>query len=62
MASYSRPIVAMAKEAVLQADQLSLFDGIRLERTLYYSTFTTADFAEGIAAFLQKRTPTWKNA
>ncbi|GJJ13342.1 hypothetical protein Clacol_007594 [Clathrus columnatus] len=62
MASYSRPIVAMAKEAVLQADQLSLSDGIRLERSLYYSTFTTADFTEGTTAFLQKRTPSWKNA
>lgn len=52
----------MAKEAVLQADQLALSDGIRLERALYYSTFTTADFAEGTTAFVQKRTPLWKNA
>jgi enoyl-CoA hydratase/carnithine racemase len=62
MASYSTPIVAMAKEAVLQADQLSLADGIRFERKLYYSTFATADFVEGTNAFLEKRTAVWKNA
>jgi len=61
MASYSAPIAAMAKEAALQADQLSLADGIRFERYLYYSTFATSDFSEGMQAFLQKRSPVWKN-
>jgi len=61
MASFSLPILAMAKEAALQADQLPLSDGLRYERSLYYSTFATADFAEGMQAFLQKRPPVWKN-
>jgi enoyl-CoA hydratase/carnithine racemase len=55
MVCYSGPIVAMAREATLQADQLSLTDGIRYEQSLYYSTFTTRDFSEGIQVF--KRDP-----
>ncbi|KAF8588961.1 ClpP/crotonase [Ramaria rubella] len=61
MASYSAPIIAMAKEAILQADELSLADGIRFERRLYHSTFATADFVEGTKAFIEKRAPVWKN-
>ncbi|KIJ53440.1 hypothetical protein M422DRAFT_154763 [Sphaerobolus stellatus SS14] len=62
MANFSMPILALAKEAALQADQLPLSDGLRYERSLYYATFATEDFREGMEAFLQKRTAVWKNA
>jgi enoyl-CoA hydratase len=41
IASYSRPIVAIAKEAVNQANELTLSQGLNYERRLFYSTFST---------------------
>jgi enoyl-CoA hydratase/carnithine racemase len=54
----SAPIaLAYAKEAVLQSDQLSLPDGLRLEADLAALLQSTHDRAEGIAAFLERRQP-----
>ncbi|KDQ16570.1 hypothetical protein BOTBODRAFT_30897 [Botryobasidium botryosum FD-172 SS1] len=41
IAGYSSPVVMMAKEAINQAEELPLQEGIRAERQLYFSTFTT---------------------
>ncbi|HUI25753.1 MAG TPA: enoyl-CoA hydratase/isomerase family protein [Candidatus Kryptonia bacterium] len=46
-----------AKEAVLQSLDLTLDQGIRLEQDLYVLLQTTADRAEGVRAFLEKRRP-----
>jgi enoyl-CoA hydratase/carnithine racemase len=48
-----------AKETVLAAGELRLDDGLRLEADLAALLQTTADRAEGLAAFLQKRPPTF---
>ena len=40
----------------------TLDQGIRLEQDLYVLLQTTADRGEGIAAFLEKRPPQWRNA
>jgi enoyl-CoA hydratase len=45
------------KEAVQKAMDLTLEQGIRLEEDLYALLQTTDDRAEGVRAFLEKRTP-----
>ncbi|KAH7885047.1 ClpP/crotonase-like domain-containing protein [Phlebopus sp. FC_14] len=59
IASYSAPVVAMAKEAVNEAEELGLKSGLHFESRLYHSTFGMADHAEGFDAFLTKRQPQW---
>ncbi|KAJ3110038.1 putative enoyl-CoA hydratase, mitochondrial [Phlyctochytrium bullatum] len=61
IASYSLPIVLMAKEAVNKSFELSLSEGLHLERRLFHSTFATADQKEGMSAFAEKRAPNFKN-
>ena len=55
IAAKSRPIVAIAKEAVNVAYETTLAEGVRFERRAFYATFATADRAEGMAAFAEKR-------
>jgi enoyl-CoA hydratase len=57
IASKSRPIVQMAKDAVNAAYETTLAEGIRVERRLFYATFATEDRREGMAAFAEKRSP-----
>lgn len=61
IASMSRPLVYMAKEAVNTAFETTLAQGIHLERRLFQSTFATEDQKEGMAAFGEKRSPAFKN-
>ena len=57
-----RPPIALklAKDAVLRADESFLSDGLEYERRLFYSLFATEDQKEGMKAFLEKRTPSFK--
>ena len=57
-----RPPIALrlAKEAVLQAHETTLSQGLEYERKLYCMLFATEDQKEGMAAFLEKRKPTFK--
>lgn len=61
IAAKSRPIAAMVKEAVNKAYETSLAEGIRFERRLFHATFATEDQKEGMAAFVEKRQPSFKN-
>jgi enoyl-CoA hydratase len=61
MAELSRPVVMMAKEAVNRAFETTLSEGVRFERRLFHSTFATEDQKEGMAAFVEKRKPSYKN-
>jgi enoyl-CoA hydratase len=61
IASLSRPSVLMAKEAVNRAYETPLAEGIRTERRLFHSLFATEDAREGMAAFLDKRPPRFRN-
>ena len=53
--------ILMVKEAVNASQELSLQEGLRLERRLFHSLFATADQKEGMSAFLEKRTPHFTN-
>jgi enoyl-CoA hydratase len=61
IASYSQPIVMMAKETVNRAQEMSQEEGIRFERRLFLSMFATEDQKEGMAAFIEKRKPGFRN-
>ncbi len=61
IASMSRPIAMLAKEAVNRAFELTLSEGIRFERRMFHATFATLDQKEGMNAFAEKRKPTWQN-
>jgi len=58
----SAPAVAMAKEAVNAAFELPLREGVRLERRLFLSLFGTEDQQEGMAAFNEKRKPSFRRS
>jgi enoyl-CoA hydratase len=61
VATLSRPSVMMAKESVNRAYETSLNEGVRFERRLFHSLFATEDQKEGMAAFVEKRKPAFKN-
>jgi enoyl-CoA hydratase len=61
IARMSRPIAMMVKEAVNRAYETTLAEGVRFERRLFQATFATEDRAEGMAAFIEKRPPAFKN-
>jgi enoyl-CoA hydratase len=61
IAALSLPIVMMAKESVNRAFETTLNEGVRYERRLFHSTFATEDQKEGMAAFVEKRKPQFKN-
>src|SRR5665213_4325180 len=61
IAAFSRPSVLAAKEAVNRAYETTLAEGVRFERRLFHAMFATADQKEGMAAFVEKRKPAFKN-
>lgn len=61
IADKSQPVAAMTKEAVNRVYETTLSEGIRFERRVFHSLFATEDQAEGMAAFIDKREPNFKN-
>ncbi len=57
----SQPVVMIAKECVNRAYESTLAEGVRFERRMFHSTFSTEDKAEGMAAFVEKRTAQFKH-
>lgn len=61
IAGFSRPIAMLTKEAVNRAYETTLSEGVRFERRVFHSVFALEDQKEGMAAFLEKRKPAFKN-
>ncbi len=61
IAALSRPAVLMAKEAINQAYETTLSEGVRFERRLFHATFATDDQKEGMSAFIDKRPAQFRN-
>ena len=51
--------VRAAKQAILAAAEVPLAEGLRRERDAFFALFATRDQREGMAAFVEKRPPTW---
>ncbi|HEY4803639.1 MAG TPA: enoyl-CoA hydratase [Paraburkholderia sp.] len=58
---FSLPAVMMAKESVNRAYETTLAEGVHFERRMFHSLFATEDQKEGMAAFVEKRKPAFKN-
>ncbi|MEM9988071.1 MAG: enoyl-CoA hydratase [Pseudomonadota bacterium] len=61
ISTFSTPVTMMVKEAVNQAYETHLAQGILFERRAFHSVFATEDQKEGMAAFIEKRQPDFKN-
>ncbi len=61
IAELSQPMVMMAKESVNRAYETTLAEGMHFERRLFHATFGTEDQKEGMAAFAEKRKPSFKD-
>lgn len=61
IADFSLPAVMMAKESVNRAFETTLAEGIYFERRMFHSLFATEDQKEGMAAFIEKRSPQFTN-
>ncbi len=58
----ARPPVAVraAKDAILRSFDTTIEAGLAYERHLFFLLFASEDKSEGMDAFLNKRTPSWK--
>ncbi|WP_439273071.1 enoyl-CoA hydratase [Pseudochrobactrum sp. HB0163] len=61
IASFSRLSVFMAKESVNCAFETVLQEGLKYERRSFHALFATEDQKEGMAAFVEKRSPSFSN-
>lgn len=61
IAEHSVPVVAKSKEAINAAFEGSLSEGLAVEKREFWSCFALEDQKEGMAAFVQKRKPEFKD-
>ena len=61
IAEFSLPSVMMAKESINRAYEAPLAEGILFERRAFHALFATEDRKEGMAAFIEKRKPSFKH-
>ena len=61
IAGFSLPVVMMIKESVNRAYESSLQEGLLFERRTFHSAFALADQKEGMAAFVEKRKPAFRD-
>ncbi|MCT8972102.1 enoyl-CoA hydratase [Microbaculum marinisediminis] len=61
IADMSLPAVMMIKESVDRAYETTMSEGVRFERRVFHSLFATEDQSEGMQAFIDKRSPNFRN-
>lgn len=61
IAGQSQPVAMILKEVIEAGFEMSLREGIRFERRMFQSLFTTEDQTEGMTAFIEKRKPHFKH-
>jgi enoyl-CoA hydratase len=61
MTGYGLPALALARDAVTRALDVSLEDGLKREADLNTLAFQTDDATEGMTAFIEKRKPVFKD-
>ena len=61
IASHSKIVVQMCKQATNAAYETTLTEGLATEKRLFHATFATQDRKEGMTAFVEKRKPEWKD-
>lgn len=61
IASMSQPILMMTKDSVNRAFETTLAEGLLFERRTFHPMFATEDQKEGMAAFVEKRKPNFKD-
>lgn len=61
VAAMSLPAVLTAKEAINQAFETTLAQGVKYERRAFYALFATEDQKEGMTAFMEKRKPDFRH-
>ena len=62
IAGFSRPGAMLTKEAINVAFETTLAEGVRFERRIFHSLFATDDQKEGMTAFIEKRSPNFRNS
>lgn len=58
---FSLPVLGFARGAVTRALDVPIHDGLKIEADLSTLAFQTSDAAEGMAAFEEKRRPTFRD-
>jgi enoyl-CoA hydratase len=61
IAEYPLQAVMAAKESINRAFEGGLSDGVLFERRAFHALFATEDQKEGMAAFVEKRKPSFKH-
>jgi enoyl-CoA hydratase len=59
--AFSLPVLAFAREAVSRALDVTVHEGLRIEADLSTLAFRTRDAEEGMAAFVEKRKPEFRD-
>jgi enoyl-CoA hydratase len=61
IADMSLPAAMMTKETINRAYETTLAEGLRFERRVFHSMFALEDQTQGMSAFVDKRTPEFRN-
>ncbi|PHV12398.1 enoyl-CoA hydratase [Chitinimonas sp. BJB300] len=61
VAKQSPSSVTACKQLIQAARKQTMWSALHLEREMFVDLFDTEDQQEGVRAFLEKRTPVWKN-